>query len=678
MRSVQDSITVFVVFSLACHVCAAREIYVHAGSQNRSADGSQALPFRTISEALNVVKAGDTVIVREGLYRESIRVPGGQPERPVSLRAADGECVVLSGAVPVTGWTKYRDNVYVALLNFLPQHLLVNCRSQPVARQPNESWWTTKAVEGRTIIDAENLVTVENDLVGGQAYIGTKHGNVYFTVPIASLDRVNGRLTITPRDRSMVLGAGDNYFLKNHPSLIDSSGEWAVQKHGDKWQIYFQPVVIADLEAVEAPREMRSILGVHRANHVRISGLQITAGAGSGIEVAQSEDIIIDHCVVHNHGGRGILCRDVHNVTVQRCISSHNSHGVVVVGSKDVIIEENEIGHNGIDGLVVSWKSSNVTINRNYIHHHLLWGHPDNVQFFREVRNIRVIDNLLLAGGESIMMSNTSDGLIKGNMIIGCGANSVIFGHDSAENYRIHNNTIAFTGYGCMALSARDYDVRENVFVTGQGSSIYGVRGVKGYAGERNLFFNAHGVRGRPIMVSDRGWHRSFREYRSATGYDRTSIFGDPRFRNAPVSFAVIDGRRLADCSREKLYLRSGELIRLGHFVEVNFDGVLRKVVNRGSDTITISPALRVKPVTPSLICCWDRNSDFSLDLRLMENSPGAKLSASGGPIGSTIDIAAYQRGDFNADGKRDLPAIPSGLESERDKEHETMEALNS
>ena len=331
-----------------------------------------------------------------------------------------------------------------------------------------------------------------------------------------------------------------------------------------------------------------------------------------------------------------------------------------------VILEENEIARNAVDGLIVSWNSADVTVRRNYIHHHLLWGHPDNIQLYRDVKNVSLIDNLLVAAGQSIMMSDTSNGLLKGNMIIGCMAQSVIFGHQSAENYRIYNNTIAFTGYGCMSLTARDYDVRENVFVTGQGTAMYAVRGIQGYDGDHNLFFNAHGVRGRPVMASDRGWHRTFREYRSATGYDRLSVFGDPRFRNAPVAFAAVDGRRLTDCSRATLYLRGGVgSIRLGDIVEINFDGVPRKVIDRSREAISISPALRTKPITPGLVCHWGQNGNLSLDLRLAADSPGAKLSASGGPVGSTIDIAAYQRGDFDADGERDLPRIGRELEPE-------------
>ena len=184
-------VTLFIIFMVAS-ICVAREIYVDIGSQADAADGSKALPFKTITNALNIVKGGDTVIVREGVYRESIRVPGGEPDKPVTLRAAEGERVILSGAIPVSGWNNYRGNIYVTVLDFRPKRLLAAWRSQPVAREPNEGWWTSTAVDDLTITDAKHLQTLSNELVGEQAYIWTTAGNVFFTVPLASLDRANG------------------------------------------------------------------------------------------------------------------------------------------------------------------------------------------------------------------------------------------------------------------------------------------------------------------------------------------------------------------------------------------------------------------------------------------------------------------------------------------------------
>lgn len=666
----------FLILAVVAGVGVAREIYVHAGSQADAADGSQALPLKTIAEALNVVKAGDTVIVREGLYRESVRVPGGEPGKPVSLKAADGERVVLSGAVPITGWKKHRDNVYVTALDFKPDRLLVAYRPQPIAREPNEGWWRATDANDLTITDTKNLKTLGHDLVAEEAYVWAMTGNVFFTLPVASVDRANGKLTVVRTTDWMQLKADDRYYLQNHPSLIDSPGEWAVQEEGGKFQVYFQPAELADLDIVEAPRESRPVLSVRGAKHVSISGLEIVAGAKNGIEVMQSENVVISNCILHSHSFIGVLLRSVKGVTVRHSISMHNAYGVGLHTTTDMTVEENEIAYNTTDGLIVSFNSTEVDVRRNYIHHHLLWGHPDNIQIYNDVKNVRFIDNLLIAGGQSMMMASTSDGLLKGNMILGSAAYSVIL---AADNYRVHNNTIAFAGYGCMNLRGNNYDVQENIFMTGDASCIFPVRGVKGYVGDRNLLYNAPRLTKKTVVVSDKGWHRNFQEYQRATGYDRHSVYGDPGFRNAPKVFSVLDFRRIVDCSRDTFYL-GGDTgsFKVGDTVEVDFDGVGRKVTNRKKETITVSPALRAKPLKPSLICNWGQNRDLSLDLRLTAGSPGAKLSASGGPVGSTIDIAAYQRGDFNADGKRDLPDMPPELEPESGGERDTKMVLES
>lgn len=659
----------FFILAVIAGIGVAREIYVHSGSQADTADGSTTLPFKTIAEALSVVKAGDTVIVREGLYRESVRVPGGKPGKPVSLKAADGERVILSGAVPITEWKKHRDNVYVTVLDFKPDRLLVAYREQQLAREPNEGWWTTKAVDGLTITDTVHLKSVSPDFVGGHAYIWTISGNTFFPVPVESLDRINGRLTVVRESKWMQLAAGDRYFLRNHPSLIDSPGEWAVQEEGNKFRVYFQPATPADLDIVEAPRELRPILSVRGANHVSISGLEVVAGAKNGIEVMQAENVVISNCISHSHSFMGILLRAVKGVTVRHNISMHNSYGVVLHTTADMTVEENEIAYNTTDGLIVSWNSTDVNICRNYIHHHLLWGHPDNIQLYGDVKDINFIDNLLIASGQSMIMVETSDGLVKGNMIVGSVAYSLVLG---IENYRIQNNTIAFSGYGCINFRGRDCDARENVLVTGHPGIIFVASGAGSYSGDHNLFYNAPKSSNTRVVVSEKGWHNNLAAYQRATGYDRNSKYGDPKFKNAPIVFTVVDARRVADCSRTTLHLGNDTIrFKVGDAVEMDFDGVLRKVTGRDATTITFSPALRAKPMKPVVVGNWADKRDLSLDLRLTPGSPGAKLGASGGPVGSTIDIAAYQRGDFNADGKRDLPRIPSELEPKNDREQD-------
>ncbi len=651
------------VVCLAGGACAGRDICVDAKSQTGGSDGSSAAPFKTITEALHVVKAGDTVIVREGVYRETINIPGGQPGKPVCVKAADGQRVVLSGAVPVKGWKKHEDNVYVTTLDFRPDRLLLHYKALPEAREPDEGWWIASGVNDLTIMDAKDLRTLSHDPVGGEAYIWTNRGNVFFTVPIEAFDRAGGTLTVGRKSKWMVLSQGDRYYLKNHPSFINSPGDWAVEEENGKFLVYFQPASPEDLNAVEAPRVTRPVISVRGAENVRISGLEVAAAARNGIEIKDSHHVTVTDCIVHSHSYMGMLLRDVKDVTVRHNIFQGNDCGLTLHTTTDTVIEENEIAHNTTDGLIVSFNSAGITVRRNYIHHHLLWGHPDNIQLYYDVKNIQFVDNLLIAGGQSIMMAGTSDGLFQGNMIIGSRANSLIFGHKDAQDYRIHNNTVAFAGFSCMNLTAKDYDVRENVFVTGHSGPAIIFRDATGYSGDRNLFFNAPSLRKQTVLVSNKGWHRTLGHYQRATGYDRNSVYGDPKFCNAPSALACVDQRRIADCSRKTFYLGgdTGQF-RLGDTVEINFDGVPRRIVDRNREAITVSPELATTPLTASLICNWGHNSDLAWDLRLAPASPGATLSASGGPVGSTIDIAAYQSGDFNADGQRDLPRIPPEL----------------
>ncbi len=654
------AIAVMLLCTWAAAACAAGEIHVDASVTATEPDGSERAPYRTVTAALETARPGDTVLLHAGIYRESVRVPGGEAGKPVSLKAVPGQRVVLSGARAVTGWKAHGNGVYTTVLDFRPERLMLGQETLPMARTPGDGWWDADHADGTTLADPAHLKHLPFDPAGGEVYVWTQHGNTFFTVPVASLDREAGRLTVTRTSKWMTLKDGDRYYLKNHPSLIRQPGQWCVQPDGERFRLFYKPAAKADLRRVSAPKETRRVVGVFAPGHVRIEGLEVAASASDGIYVNGCEDVVITGCIARDNGRSGIGLRDVRNVTVCRCLVVRNYCGVTLHTVRGAVVEECEIARNRMDGLILSWKTDDVAVRRNYIHHHLLWGHPDNVQMYRGVTNVRLVDNLLLAGGQSIMMEETSGGLIQGNTIVGCGAVSVIFGHQNAKDSRVVGNTIAFTGYGCLSLTASDYEVRDNVLVTGHAGFLFGVRGVEGYRGDRNLLFNAAGLEKVGVVASDAGWHRDFEAYRKATGYDPHSVYAAPRFRRAPVAYGVVDHRRLAACTPQTLHLRKGSgPVAVGDTVELDFDGVLRQVTAVDGRTITVDPPLPARPTKGCLVCNWRREKDLRLDLRLADDSPGAKLAADGGPVGSRVDIAAYRRGDFDGDGKRDLPRLP-------------------
>src|SRR4051812_21721976 len=79
-----------------------------------SSDGSPNQPLRTINRAAELARAGDTVVVHEGVYREWVRPRRGglSDQRRITYEAAAGEHVVIKGSEQVTGGEQLEGTVW--------------------------------------------------------------------------------------------------------------------------------------------------------------------------------------------------------------------------------------------------------------------------------------------------------------------------------------------------------------------------------------------------------------------------------------------------------------------------------------------------------------------------------------------------------------------------------------
>src|SRR5687767_6350093 len=72
---------------------------------NDANTGTLAAPFRSIQRAANFAGPGDTVFIRGGTYRETVRpAHSGSSGAPVVFRPYNNETVTVSGADVVAGW----------------------------------------------------------------------------------------------------------------------------------------------------------------------------------------------------------------------------------------------------------------------------------------------------------------------------------------------------------------------------------------------------------------------------------------------------------------------------------------------------------------------------------------------------------------------------------------------
>ncbi|MFR8035107.1 MAG: right-handed parallel beta-helix repeat-containing protein [Lachnospiraceae bacterium] len=82
-------------------------------------DGTKENPFQTINQAAQIAKAGDTVIIGDGIYREWVNpVHGGTgSHQRITYKNAENTHPIISGAEIVTGWEQEKNDVWKIVID---------------------------------------------------------------------------------------------------------------------------------------------------------------------------------------------------------------------------------------------------------------------------------------------------------------------------------------------------------------------------------------------------------------------------------------------------------------------------------------------------------------------------------------------------------------------------------
>ncbi|PWJ42851.1 right-handed parallel beta-helix repeat-containing protein [Sediminitomix flava] len=156
------------LFFFIYHFTLGQSIYV-SKSGNDTNSGTKEAPFLTINKAAQVAKAGDEVIVGEGIYREWIKpLRGGTSEdNRIIYRAADGADVKILGSEEAKGWKNENAEVWKIKLqdSFFgednPFKKLIKHDEFVTADESGDGWgwlkYGRKAHRGDVIINGKGL-----------------------------------------------------------------------------------------------------------------------------------------------------------------------------------------------------------------------------------------------------------------------------------------------------------------------------------------------------------------------------------------------------------------------------------------------------------------------------------------------------------------------------------------
>lgn len=299
----------------------ASEMYVAPGGTD-AGGGTQTEPLATIQAAVDRLRPGDTLLIRGGVYRETVMFPrSGEPGKPITVMPYQGEKVVITGCEPVAGWTLHdaAKGIWKAPMPWTlgtgRNQVFCNGEALIEARFPNEpapglempvaglsKLWPTfgefsvpDPVEHPERVTSRLLDGQPDNYWQGALYYGLHHGGWSAQTGVVESSR-SGELVVGDRTGTWWSVANDyaaddgRGMIVGHMNALDLPGEW----HWQEGTLYLIPPAGVDLANATVEAKRRQIaLDLSGQSHIRLQGLSIH---GASMLLKDSGHCTVDRC----------------------------------------------------------------------------------------------------------------------------------------------------------------------------------------------------------------------------------------------------------------------------------------------------------------------------------------------------------------------------------------------
>ena len=349
------SILALLLLCSPCYV-QARDFYVSNDGLDKN-PGTCEKPFRTLARAALHAEGGDTVILREGIYRETLIVlHSGTEAQPLTFMAADEEAVVISGADLVGSWKPYKGSI---LQTKVPKVLdpgfnqvFLNGRMMHQARFPNE---TSTDLHRPTCIKmsasdsriTSPLLTQPDGFWNGGFVVGL-FGHRW-TIQCAQIkDYKAGTLSLAGKSQPWYKETGQGH-VSGVLGALDAPGEW----HIEDGRLYFWMPDGIDMTSACVEVKRRTLcIDYNGQSHVKVKGINVTKGSvrliGNSCTLENSRVIYPSHFTYFTWGGmaadggvdkghNGILVQGTNNMIRGCTIKYSAGSGIVIKGARNLI-----------------------------------------------------------------------------------------------------------------------------------------------------------------------------------------------------------------------------------------------------------------------------------------------------------------------------------------------------
>jgi len=342
--------------------------YVVSPAGDDGAPGDRGAPFRTIGKAAVVMVAGDTCLVRAGVYRETV-VPAqsGEKGKPLTFRNWPGERPQIVGGDLVTGWERVKGDVWRAPMSWdlgKNNHVFIDGKPGQEARWPSKTnddpldWEAVDFDKGSCnefLLCAELPDRPDGYWKGATLWVlaGAKwtSWSTIVTDYVAAEKKIlfglppkQGSIStnMSPAERR-----GGFFYLVGAKGELDSPGEWAYDAAEKMLYLVTEPGVDPNDRRIEAKRR-RNAFELSKRSYVHVMGFDVL---GASLALYGSRHCLVQDVkatwISHTRGGStgyglkedlGIIVTGEHNTIRDSEVSYSAGNGIKLNGYRNAVV----------------------------------------------------------------------------------------------------------------------------------------------------------------------------------------------------------------------------------------------------------------------------------------------------------------------------------------------------
>ncbi len=314
-----------------------------------------ATPWKTLSKLSSFMvnlKAGDSILFKKGdvFYGSFIVTKSGTADKPIVFSAyGKGAKPIISGLTQLSNWKLSGTNKWEAdcpdcgtSLNML----LINGISQPMGRypnitEPNKGYLTFESHSPLQIMD--NELPASPDWTGGEMVVRSSR----WTFDRKTIQSQAGNILNIGSPTTYPLLSNYGYFIQNHPSTLDTFGEWYYNPDTKKVMIYSDSTN-PDILFVSATTH-NIVTALNNTSYIHFDGIEWVGSNTTTLTCNFSDYISITNCAINFSGTDAMSGKNVSNLTLENnTITNTNNNALLLSPSSNTIIKNNVIKNTGI------------------------------------------------------------------------------------------------------------------------------------------------------------------------------------------------------------------------------------------------------------------------------------------------------------------------------------------